>query len=170
MTECISHLRCKAWTSVSRPTSGNIFVSCIISASGGTRIPALALSVRPVNSLTHSLITEGPVSSSFSSSTTGLGAPTAGRAVVMTSSFSCVGVSGFLAEVVAPGPSGSARFDLRAGRSDPTKGWRKRLENLITYGGRRYVLRFARSERYICPVRIPIMQTAADPGRRLMTI
>lgn len=123
-------------------------MSWIISASGGTLMPALACSVRPVNSLTHSLMTEGPVSASLSSSVVAA-APGTVRAVVITSSFSCIGVSGFLTVVFAPGPSGRARFDRRAGRSDPIKGWRNRLENLITDSGRRYALRFARSERYI---------------------
>jgi hypothetical protein len=47
------------------------------------------------------------------------------------------------------------------------RGNMKRAENRTMEGGRRYVLKPAMSERYICPVIMPITATAADPGRRL---
>jgi len=81
----------------------------------------------------------------------------------MISSF-CGDVSAVPAILVS---SGSARFVRRGARSEPMRGNMKRVENRTIESGRRYVLRPAMSERYICPVIIPIIATAADPGRRL---
>ena len=64
--------------------------------------------------------------------------------------------------------SGRARFVLRGGRSEPTNGAKKRSDNRTTAGGSRYVLKPARSERYIWPVKIPTTATVNELGSGLI--
>ena len=141
-----------------------MLVKWAISVSVATRSPALARSALPVNSSTHSRMTDGRVPSELELPWILDVAPGLGDlAVVMTSSL-WGDDSVFPALLVS---SGSARFVRRGARREPTRGNMKRAENRTIEGGRRYVLRPAMSERYICPVIIPITATAADPGKRL---
>lgn len=141
---------------------GNILVRCEISVSVGTRKPALARSVRPVNSSTSSRMTDGDGISAVAGvraravALLGLG----GLAVVIASSLE----SALLRTPCVLVSSGSARFVLRGGRSEPTSGARKRSDNRTTAGGSRYVLKPARSERYIWPVKAPTTATVNELG------
>jgi len=136
---------------------GNILVNWLISDSVGTRIPALVRSVLPVNSSTHSLITELLELVELSPTST---LPSVFRnlavvacvvddgllEVVMTSSFSCVAspASGPLAGRES---SGNARVERRGGRREPISGSIKRLEKVTADIGIRYALKLAISER-----------------------
>ncbi len=141
------YLLCKAPTTTSRSMVGNMLVTWIISDSVGTRIPALARSVVPVNSSTHSLITE-PLVLVTSSPTPGV-LPVFRDCVV----FGCK-IDGALLEVVitssspsAVNPanrafgdsesSGKARVERRGARSEPVSGRRKRFDKVTNVGGRR---------------------------------
>jgi hypothetical protein len=77
-----ANLLCNAPTITARCIFGNIVVTCVISASLGTRTPVVPCSFLPVSSLTHSRMTEPPVSS----------VPAEGRAVAIISSFPMSGL------------------------------------------------------------------------------
>lgn len=150
----------------SRPIVGNMFAKWVISASVGTRRPTFSRSARPVNSSTHSRITDGARSAvgGAMSLFLGLAACLGVLAVVMTSSFRPV--PSLLRSVWAS--SGSARFDRRGGRREPIKGFNTRSDRRMIDNGSRYELRPARSERYICPDTMPINATTKELGSLLM--
>jgi len=157
-------LRCSVRTKWSLCISGNIVVNCVISASLGILMPAAG--DLPVIPSTHSLTTEPPLAPPFcwapSVGPPRLAAEAAAgvRAVVMTSS-----LCGRLPLSVSTASSGSARLDRRAGRREPMRGSRYLDAKDATQGGSLYPLRLAKSERYIWPARMPIIDAAADPGR-----
>ena len=129
------YLRCKTPTTTSLWTSGNMLVNCVISASVGTLRPADGRCALPVNSLTHSLMTEVPGAPAVPSTV-----DPEGRAVVTTSSASddaCVAIRS----------SGNARLVRRGAGIEPTRGSRKRDDTLTNQGGSRYVFKLAISER-----------------------
>jgi len=124
---------------------GNMFVTWLISDSVGTRIPALARSVVPVNSSTHSLITEPLVLVTLS--------PTSTMLPVFRGIVGCA-MDGVLLEVVTTSSSpsavtpanrafgdsessGNARVERRGARNKPMSGRRKRFDKVMSVGGKR---------------------------------
>ena len=149
--EVIAHLPCNALTTTSCPTAGNMVVSSLISASVGTCIPELIRSALPVNSSTHSLITEllemvtlFPTSTLASTFRIPGGLPwVALLEVVTTSSFPSATNLAWCEWMF----SGNALVDRRGARSEPTHGRRKHLDSATTGCESRYALKLAISER-----------------------
>lgn len=147
----VTNLPCNALTTTSRLTAGNIVVSWLISASVGTGIPEFIRSALPVNSSTHSLITELLEMAALSPTPTLVLAFRILRElswvalleVVTTSSFP--GVTNLVC--CAWKFSGNALVDRRGARSEPTNGRMIHLDNATTGGESRYVLKLAISER-----------------------
>jgi len=126
-------LLCRAPTMSSLRRSGNMVVTCVISASLGTRMPAAARPVRPVNSSTHSRMTEGP-GSPGAAATSWVSRRSASLGTVETTSMFSCGRGGTRGP---DGSSGSARLDRRGGLVEPMRGSRYREENRRTDGGMR---------------------------------
>ena len=141
-----TNLLCNAAKTTSRPRSGKILVSWAISSSDGARTPALARSVLPVSSFTHSRITLGfDAPAPAASGLPRCAAAVLGvRAVVITS-----GSLSWLAAAAGPlnASSGRARFERRGGRREPIRGRRYLEEKRTMRRGRRQDLSPARSER-----------------------
>lgn len=123
-----------------------MFVTWLISDSVGTRIPALARSVVPVNSSTHSLITEPLVLVTLFPTSTMLpvfrgciaGCVTGGVLLeVVTTSSSLSAVTPANRAFGDSESSGNARVERRGARNKPTSGRRKRLDKVTSAGGRR---------------------------------
>lgn len=147
-----THVRWSALVIKSLETSGNIAVSCKISASVGVRILA-GSAVRPVNSFTHSRTTlpaspcDGALSVWFVCAE--------GRAVVTTSSTDSTVVSC---------RSGRARLRRRGIREELTKGSKYRVEKRMTAGDTRHFFTSINSERYVKPTSNPMHAAIRDPG------
>lgn len=123
------YLLCKAPIVASLDISGNIFVSSVISLSGGILTPAVVPSVRPVNPCIQF---RTPAPAAAVARILEFVVPGA-LAVVTTSSSGGVWLL-CLEFVPRLEVSGKARLLRRGGRLEPKIGWRKRFAKLVVVG------------------------------------